>query len=102
MGEWARVWPLSTLIRSMGAYFIRRKSRKMPIARFLARYVQMATTGGVTQAIFPEGGLSLDGRLAPPKHGAAVLCVEGSTPMRREVIFVPVALNYDRVLEDRF
>src|SRR5690606_14479247 len=23
VGEWARVWPLSALIRSMGAYFIR-------------------------------------------------------------------------------
>ena len=27
VGEWARVWPLSALIRSMGAYFIRRGSR---------------------------------------------------------------------------
>jgi len=27
VGEWARVWPLSSVIRAMGAYFIRRKSR---------------------------------------------------------------------------
>ena len=27
VGEWARVWPLSRLIKAMGAYFIRRKSR---------------------------------------------------------------------------
>ncbi|MDJ0826164.1 MAG: 1-acyl-sn-glycerol-3-phosphate acyltransferase, partial [Rhodobacter sp.] len=61
VGEWARVWPLSRLIRAMGAFFIRRKSRNTLYRRVLARYVQLATRGGVTQAIFPEGGLSLDG-----------------------------------------
>ena len=69
VGEWARVWPLSRLIKAMGAYFIRRKSRNELYRRVLARYVQMATDGGVTQAVFPEGGLSLDGGLALPKLG---------------------------------
>ena len=69
VGEWAQVWPLSRLIRSMGAYFIRRRSRDGLYRKVLRRYVQMATSGGVTQAIFPEGGLSLDGALAPPKLG---------------------------------
>ena len=27
VGEWARIWPLQTLVRSMGAYFVRRNSR---------------------------------------------------------------------------
>ena len=27
VGEWARVWPLSALIRASGAYFIRRRTR---------------------------------------------------------------------------
>ena len=27
VGEWARIWPLQTLVRTMGAYFIRRKSK---------------------------------------------------------------------------
>ncbi len=26
VGEWAKIWPLQTLIRAMGAYFVRRKS----------------------------------------------------------------------------
>src|SRR5690606_33957037 len=29
VGEWARVWPLSWLIRAMGAYFIRRRTPNM-------------------------------------------------------------------------
>lgn len=100
VGEWARVWPLSRLIRSMGAYFIRRKSRGALYRKVLARYVQMATEGGVTQAIFPEGGLSLDGKLMPPKMGLLGYVLEADLE-DRDVVFVPVAINYDRVLEDR-
>ena len=102
VGEWARVWPLSAMIKMMGAYFIRRKSRGQLYRKVLARYVQMATAGGVTQAVFPEGGLSLTGRLAEPKLGLLSYIVADWTPDQRDVIFVPVALNYDRVLEDRF
>jgi glycerol-3-phosphate O-acyltransferase len=69
VGEWANVWPLSRLIRMMGAYFIRRRSRHALYRRVLRRYVQMATANGVTQAVFPEGGLSLDGGLQRPRLG---------------------------------
>jgi glycerol-3-phosphate O-acyltransferase len=101
VGEWARVWPLSRLIKSMGAYFIRRKSRGLLYRKVLARYVQMATQGGVTQAIFPEGGLTVDGKLKPLKMGLLSYVVDGFDPKGRDVVFVPVAINYDRVLEDR-
>ncbi|MGL5009852.1 MAG: 1-acyl-sn-glycerol-3-phosphate acyltransferase [Paracoccaceae bacterium] len=101
VGEWARIWPLSVLIRSMGAYFIRRKSRNALYRRVLARYVQMATDDGVTQAIFPEGGLSLDGRVGPAKMGLLSYVVADFTPGERDVLFVPVGLAYDRILEDR-
>ncbi|MEO0938162.1 MAG: 1-acyl-sn-glycerol-3-phosphate acyltransferase [Pseudomonadota bacterium] len=101
VGEWARVWPLSRLIKSMGAYFIRRRSRGQLYRKVLARYVHLATAGGVTQAIFPEGGLSLDGRLAPPKMGLLSYVLDAHRETGRDVLFVPVAINYDRVLEDR-
>ena len=101
VGEWARIWPLSLLIRSMGAYFIRRKSRNALYRRVLARYVQMATDDGVTQAMFPEGGLSLDGQVGPAKMGLLSYIVAGYTPGDRDVLFVPVGIGYDRVLEDR-
>lgn len=100
VGEWARVWPLSRLIRAMGAYFIRRKSRNDLYRKVLAKYVQQATGAGVTQAVFPEGGLSLDGSLASPKVGILKYILEGALAAKRDVVFVPIALNYDRVLED--
>ncbi|MEE4120783.1 MAG: 1-acyl-sn-glycerol-3-phosphate acyltransferase [Paracoccaceae bacterium] len=101
VGEWARVWPLRALVRAMGAYFIRRRSRGQLYRRVLARYVQMAAEAGVTQALFPEGGLSLDGRLGSPKLGLLNYIREGAETGGRPAVFVPVALNYDRVLEDR-
>lgn len=101
VGEWARVWPLRSLIRAMGAYFIRRKSRDALYRKVLARYVSMATAAGVTQAVFPEGGLSLDGSLQRPQLGILSYILEGHEPEARDVVFVPVAVNYDRVLEDR-
>ncbi len=101
VGEWARIWPLSRLIRAMGAYFIRRGSRNTLYRRVLARYVQMATADGTTQAIFPEGGLSLDGRVGPAKMGLLSYIAAGYEPNGRDVLFVPVGLAYDRVLEDR-
>ncbi|WP_458792366.1 1-acyl-sn-glycerol-3-phosphate acyltransferase [Yoonia sp. MH D7] len=102
VGEWARVWPLSGMIRMMGAYFIRRRSRGALYRVVLARYVQMATAGGVSQAVFPEGRLSVTGATAEPKLGLLNYIVSDFGPDKRDVIFVPVALNYDRVLEDRF
>jgi glycerol-3-phosphate O-acyltransferase len=102
VGEWAQIWPLSRIIQAMGAYFIRRGSKNPLYRKVLARYVRMATEAGVTQAIFPEGGLSRDGRLGPPKLGLLSYIVTGFEPARhRDVVFVPVGLNYDRVLEDR-
>ena len=102
VGEWARVWPLRMLIRSMGAYFIRRKSRNALYRKVLSRYVRLATDGGVTQAMFPEGGLSLNGTVGEPKLGLLSYLVQDFDPeVNRNVVFVPVAMNYDRVLEDR-
>jgi glycerol-3-phosphate O-acyltransferase len=101
VGEWANVWPLSRLIRAMGAYFIQRKSRGGLYRRVLRTYVRMATQNGVTQAIFLEGGLSLTGGLAPAKLGLLSYIVDDFDPAHRDVVFVPVGLNYDRVLEDR-
>ncbi len=102
VGEWARVWPLSLLIKMLGAYFIRRRSKGSLYRRVLARYVQMATDGKVTQAMFPEGGLSLNGQVGEAKLGLLSYILAGRPEQGRDVILVPVALNYDQVLEDKF
>jgi len=102
VGEWARTWPLSALIRSMGAYFVRRNSRDELYRRVLERYVAMATEAGVPQAVFPEGGLTRDGRMREPRLGVLDYMLRGfHLDGERDLVFVPLGLNYDRVLEDR-
>src|SRR6266571_1719149 len=39
VGEWARIWPLSALMRAMGAYFVRRDSKDELYRRVLERYI---------------------------------------------------------------
>ncbi|MDX1376233.1 MAG: 1-acyl-sn-glycerol-3-phosphate acyltransferase [Burkholderiales bacterium] len=102
VGEWARIWPLSALIRAMGAYFVRRNSRDALYRRVLERYIVMATQAGVPQAVFPEGGLTRDGRLREPRLGVIDYMLRGfMLDGERDLVFVPLGLNYDRVLEDR-
>jgi glycerol-3-phosphate O-acyltransferase len=102
VGEWARIWPLSALIRAMGAYFVRRNSRDELYRRVLERYIAMATEAGVPQAVFPEGGLTRDGRMREPKLGVLDYMLRGfQLRGERDLVFVPLGLNYDRVLEDR-
>ncbi|MFL5504793.1 MAG: 1-acyl-sn-glycerol-3-phosphate acyltransferase [Gemmatimonadaceae bacterium] len=103
VGEWARTFPLEYIFKSFGAYFIRRKYRERLYHTVLERYVQLITRNGVTQGIFLEGGLSRDGKLGKAKIGLLdyVLGVARDSAIRDRLYIVPVAINYDRVLEDR-
>lgn len=102
VGEWAHIWPLQTLIRAMGAFFVRRDSGNALYRRVLERYIQMATRAGVCQAVFPEGGLTRDGATRDAKLGFLDYMLRDYHPESdREIVFVPVGINYDRVIEDR-
>ena len=103
VGEWARAFPLEYIFKSFGSYFIRRKYREPLYHCVLEQYVQLITREGVTQGIFPEGGLTRDGKLRPGKIGLLdyMLGVARDEAYRNRIYLVPVAINYDRVLEDR-
>ena len=102
VGEWAQVAGLKQLIRAMGAYFVRRNAKDELYRRVLERYIAMATEAGVTQAVYPEGGLTKDGALREPRFGVIDYMLRGyHHDGERDLVFVPLGLNYDRVLEDR-
>ena len=103
VGEWARAFPLEHLFKAFGAYFVRRRYRERLYHTVLERYVQLITRQGVTQGIFLEGGLTRDGKLRAPKIGLLdyVLGIAREAEYRSRLYVVPVAVNYDRVLEDR-
>ncbi len=103
VGEWARAFPLEQIFKAFGGYFVRRKHRERLYHTVLERYVQLITREGVTQGIFLEGGLTRDGKLRPPKIGLLdyVLGIGRDPAYHSRIHVVPVAINYDRVLEDR-
>lgn len=102
VGEWARVWPLQQLIRALGGYFVRRGSGNPLYRKVLERYVQMSLEEGAAQAMFPEGGLSRNGKLREPRIGLLDYMLRRFDPKTsRDIVFIPVGVNYDRVLEDR-
>jgi glycerol-3-phosphate O-acyltransferase len=86
----------------MGAYFVRRNAKDELYRRVLERSIAMATEAGVTQAVYPEGGLTKDGALREPRFGVLDYMLRGHRhDGGRDLVFVPIGLNYDRVLEDR-
>ena len=102
VGEWARIWPLQTLIKAMGAFFVRRNSGNALYRKVLERYVNMSTRAGVCQAVFLEGGLTRDGGLREPRLGFIDYMLRDYHPHNdRDIVFIPVGINYDRVIEDR-
>lgn len=103
VGEWARAFPLEQIFKAFGGYFVRRKHREKLYHTVLERYVQLITREGVTQGIFLEGGLTRDGKLRRPKIGLLdyVLGIGRDPAYHSRIHVIPVAINYDRVLEDR-
>jgi glycerol-3-phosphate O-acyltransferase len=102
VGEWARIWPLQMLIKSMGAFFVRRNSGNPLYRKVLERYINLSTRAGVCQAVFLEGGLTKDGGLREPRLGFMDYMLRDYHPHSdKDIVFIPVGINYDRVIEDR-
>ncbi len=103
VGEWARVWPLEYIFKSFGAYFLRRQYREKLYHLVLEKYVQMISRQGITQGIFIEGGLTRDGRFRDSKIGLLdyIVKIKDNPEFKNDIVFIPVGINYDWVLEDR-
>ena len=102
VGEWAHYWPLKSMLRALGGFFVRRGSGNALYRAVLAAHIKNASRGGVPQAFFIEGKLSEDGALREPRLGLLDYAVRAFDPdAERDVALVPVAVNYDRVIEDK-
>jgi glycerol-3-phosphate O-acyltransferase len=91
------------LLRRGGAFFLRRsfKSNALYSAVF-SEYVAALVRRGVSLEYFIEGGRSRTGRLLPPKAGMLGITVRGYLrQLRRPVVFQPVYIGYEKVIEGR-
>jgi len=95
-------WPMGALFRRSGAFFIRRTFRGAKLyADVFTRYVHQLINQGVNIEFFIEGGRSRTGKLVLPKTGLVSILLDAyKNDVCRDLIFVPVFVGYDRLLEE--
>ncbi|MGB0960180.1 MAG: 1-acyl-sn-glycerol-3-phosphate acyltransferase [Halocynthiibacter sp.] len=101
-GEWGKAWPMSALLRMSGSYIIRR-AEPLPLYRkILAIHLRDMVSVKMPQGIFLEGSLTRDGGIQEVKLGlmSYILSALGHENVD-DIVFVPIAMNYDQVPEDR-
>ena len=96
-------WPMGPLFRRGGAFFIRRSFRGAVLySRVFSEYVHAILQEGHSVEQFIEGGRSRTGKLLMPKLGLlSILLTALRNGACEDLIFVPVSIGYDRVLEEK-
>jgi len=97
-------WPLGWWFRGSAAFFIRRTIGEDNLYReVLAAFVRRTLFDGNHIEIFMEGTRSRSGKMLNPKLGLFSMVLEAALklPENSDVNFLPVAINYDRVIEEK-
>ena len=94
-------WPFGTIFRRGGAFFIRRTVRGDRVYTAVLRaYVKLLLRDRFPQEFYLEGGRSRTGKLLFPKMGLVSMEVDAWLDGAAEdVLFVPVAVDYERLIE---
>ena len=95
-------WPMGFIFRKSGAFFIRRDFRGSTLYPVIfTRYLHLLLKEGYPLEFFIEGGRSRSGKLILPKLGFLSLLIEGyRAGACEDISFVPVAISYERVMEE--
>ncbi len=96
-------WPIGPFFRKTGAFFIRRSFKGAKLyATVFKRYVKALLEEGHPLEFFIEGGRTRSGKLILPKIGFLSILVEAfKEEYCSDLIFVPVSIVYDRVVESQ-
>ncbi|NNF99862.1 MAG: glycerol-3-phosphate acyltransferase [Desulfobacteraceae bacterium] len=95
-------WPLGPIFRAGGAFFIRRTFRGAVLyAKVFSEYIHKLLDEGFNILQFIEGGRSRTGKLLMPKLGLLSILINAyRNGACDDMIFVPVYIGYDQVLEE--
>jgi len=95
-------FPIGTLLRKGGAFFMKRTFKDNPVyAQTFAAYVRTILQERIPMEFFIEGTRSRSGKLMLPKKGLLSMIIQGwESGVSRDVIFVPVYVGYDIVVEE--
>lgn len=96
-------FPLGVLFRHSGAFFLRRSLRGLKLYPVVFKqYIKDLVSEGYPIEFFIEGGRSRTGKLVMPKLGFLSYLIEAiDEGYNKDLIFVPIAVNYDRILEEK-
>jgi glycerol-3-phosphate O-acyltransferase len=94
-------WPFGAIARRGGAFFIRRTVKGDRVYTAVLRaYVKLLLRDRFPQSFYVEGGRSRTGKLLFPKMGLVSMEVDAWLDGAAEdVLFVPVAIDYERLIE---
>jgi glycerol-3-phosphate O-acyltransferase len=97
-------WPLGPVFRRAGAFFLRRSFKGAPLYPLaFAKYVEGMLREGYNLEFFIEGGRSRTGKLGLPKLGFLSIVLDAARKAApADLVFVPVMITYERVLEDAY
>ena len=95
-------WPVGSIFRRGGAFFIRRTFRGAVLySRVFSEYLFKLLQEGFNIEFFIEGTRSRTGKLIPPKLGFLSMLLEAyKNGACEDMIFAPIYIGYDRVLEE--
>ena len=94
---------IGSLLRRGGAFFMRRTFKGNPLyTAVFNEYLHTLFTKGFPVEYFVEGGRSRTGRMLQPKTGMLAITLRSFLrSSRTPIVFVPVYIGYERVLEGR-
>ena len=94
---------VGSLLRRGGAFFLRRSFKGEPLyAAVFHEYLHLMISRGFPIEYFIEGGRSRSGRMLAPKAGILGMTVRSYLrEHRRPLVFVPVYLGYEKLIEGR-
>ena len=96
-------WPMGSLFRSGGAFFLRRSfAGAVLYARVFAEYVHKLLEEGYNIEQFIEGGRSRTGKLLMPKLGLLSILISAfKNGACEDMVIVPIYVGYDRIIEEK-
>ena len=96
-------WPMGTIFRRSGAFFMRRTFKGQPLyAAVFAAYVSKLLQEGFNIEVFIEGGRSRTGKLLSPKTGLLSIMLESyQQGACEDLILAPIYIGYDKVPEEK-
>lgn len=93
-------FPLSPILRKMGAFFIRRKIKDdIFYKKILTTYIKQIVTAGYNMEFFIEGGRSRSGMVRSPRTGMLKMLAETTKATNRKLYVVPVSIVYEKLKE---